>query len=1154
VLKRFLALAAALCVGLAPTAAPAQYLPLLGAGRGGGVGIVTGDPTGLTITSSIWTSSTDLTPVSQFVDGWTADLTIQGATPAGATAAYTVGTAASPRLSFVDTRPGYTSAAAATTVADTIWATSWLRKTYNNETLPTEAANGGNAKIALSLNDFVYASDSLGAASSVSGLYVSGAVTSRTRSGITVTNNSTRTYPRPIGAWVTPPGERIASGGSQVVEFFGGQSYARGGVPLAAVVITAVDTAGTHTVTKTVSTMTASTRQVATACTGTNGSAVLTNCADTSGFLLGMRLTVPGIPGQPKLLSKTSTSLTLGSAQICATTLNSGNITVNGTPAAGDGLADGGFVGATVSDANLSGGVATITSATVTADVTISASKATAAVVHTGATTVTAAAAHACTFNHVLQGSTGSVTVTAGDPVPVYSATFTQSELTSAGIADGAFHYRVQAYPVVGDVVLDSQTGADGTNCDWFYKNVNGAVCNASSAAWFAVAGTDVSPNLHNLWAYLDSAGAYAPKYAWVSGTAGGASAVQASSADPGSTAYYATISAAVTALKTAYGGTGANGGVVCLLAAGSPYASFAGSLAATVVANKPPLTLTSALSGQACSATGTANVDTANVAIGTNGTVGNRIPAAGMRIRNLTLNATNTVQGSEAAFSNAFNTTWMVFENDILTSAAASAVLNKIGTWWVANSYVDQSAGDGRFTQPASSTTGAPALLFGNTLVCATFTANKAVVWHYNTLGNIGWGCANNAPTALSTTSTVIQPLSSVIGYDKWMGAMAVIALPNYSNLLMTHTIIELINSGTLPALQLSGDSANLPVANIFRSYTTVAGARTNEDYLEGVPIKGTAVASGGTFAAGTYYTLVTYALVGNPTVETSTDGVQVTAGTFSGTAVVLNGSMTVELPCDPNYVATIYVDSAVTGAGSSGTLGHWATVGGVDAKQLAMCQTVTVTAIGGAHTSLSVAGSTAHNELKTAFFERFNIDNNFNMKSDMFGGTTGQANSVSSGGKVGDWEGRYRVGWRGNVAVTGTVIGTGTGPSNGLGEILATNDTYNVTNTASDISWVKYRSDRSFGSGAGASPTSPGLNLGQGDYHIDTSVTNPVGVVPTGLHAWPYDIEGTARKSGATACGGAYECLLLLAAVRRRRRPKAANDNARREDRLCA
>jgi hypothetical protein len=125
-------------------------------------------------------------------------------------------------------------------------------------------------------------------------------VTSNAKSGITVTNNSSLAYPRPVGVVVNPPGERIGSGQTYVVEFAAGQAYGQGGLPLGGAVITAYDAGQAHSVAKTISAPTISTRQLSTSCTGTNGSAVLTGCADTSGFIVGMRLTVPGIPGQPK--------------------------------------------------------------------------------------------------------------------------------------------------------------------------------------------------------------------------------------------------------------------------------------------------------------------------------------------------------------------------------------------------------------------------------------------------------------------------------------------------------------------------------------------------------------------------------------------------------------------------------------------------------------------------------------------------------------------------------------------------------------------------------------------------------------------------------------------------------------------------------------
>ncbi len=107
--------AAVLLLAFAPVVASAQFM-LLGAGPGvKGGGLIAGDPLSLAITSAIWTSSTDLTPVSQFVNGFTGDLTLNATTPAGVTSAYAFGTDAAPKLSVPVTRPGYSVSGGANT-------------------------------------------------------------------------------------------------------------------------------------------------------------------------------------------------------------------------------------------------------------------------------------------------------------------------------------------------------------------------------------------------------------------------------------------------------------------------------------------------------------------------------------------------------------------------------------------------------------------------------------------------------------------------------------------------------------------------------------------------------------------------------------------------------------------------------------------------------------------------------------------------------------------------------------------------------------------------------------------------------------------------------------------------------------------------------
>lgn len=1156
----------------------------------GSAGPSPGQPTALVIGSPDFASSTDLTPVSQYVNGWSAALTLNATAPIGNTSAYNVGSYASPTLSLTDTSPGYDSSASPTTVSRNIVATSWLRQTYNNATLPTEAANSGNARISLTLSDFVYAADTLSAANAVAGLYTG----SLANGAVPVTNNSTRVYPPPICAWVTPPGGRVGTGGSLTVEMFCGHAYAQGGQPVAAINFTLSD--GTHTAAHIVSAPSASAIQFSTSCTATNGSAQLTSCGSTVGLQVGERMNVPGIPGQPKILSLTSTTITFGQATTCTPTLL-GSETISTTPGVGEGLADGGFVGATITDAHLTGSPATIVVPTGTGSTAGSSTTLTMASLLTGefavgmrisgtgitagtyitalgtgqggagtytmsaamtvpaATTITGSAIGAnpggatvttvrvstnatagtalsgvCTINHVYQGSTGTVTATLGNPVPVYSVTFASGDFGT--ISPGAIFVRAQAYPNVGNVVLDTQTGADGTQCDWFYIYDTGSggagVCDSGNAAFFATTGLNVTPNLHNLWAYYDKDNSYSPVYCFI-GAGGTATTTAAACNTSGTapvagctTACFPSIGAAtqLAAIK-AYNNSGTNrttvhndlnGLVACYLA--GTYTGFGGNVGTSVTANKPGITVTSVADSSTCPAAGAASANLAGVTLGHSTTTANLNPGTNARINNVTLSDTAAVlQGADTSNHTTFLTDEIVFNNDKF-SAGGSPILFQIGVRDIYNSLIDQSAHEGNVLTPFSTNTNAARAYF-NTLIGGSFTAATATQSAFVSIGNDSWGTVLQAPPSNATAISNPQPTSIVLGFNRYLGIFNPVNFNSgntpLGNLLDANNIYECVNrTGQTPCQQISADTVNVPASNIVRQYDTVIGARTNFDYLEGVPLgtASSATASGGSLAAGTYFIQPAYALNGNPTIETSTDGP--TAGIVVGGSG--SDSISITLPCDPNYLFYLYLDTVNPPA-------HLATVAAADAKQLAGCQTVVMTAIGGARTAPTIAGTTGHNEFKTGIFQRFTIDNNFNMKDD----TYGSSGATASGGRVGNWEARWKAGWIGNVYVTGTQINTGYGPTTGLGEIAANLDTYNPANSNTDISWVLYSSDRSFG-GFATNPVSPALNIGEGDY-CPANSTHVGSRVPSGFAAYPWDISGNTRKNDGTGYAGAYE-----------------------------
>lgn len=1174
-----------------------KFAGITGSKKAPGGGPAAGTPTSAVVPSPDFASSTDLAPVSQFVNGSTIGLVLKSVAPTGLTSSYNVGSYTAPNFSFTDSSPGYDSSGSVISVNRPLLATSWLRQTYNNAALPTEAANGGNARISLTLNDFVYSGDGLSGGSAAAGLYTG----SLSKSGIAITNSSTRAYPRPICAWVTPPGERVGTSGSLTVEMFCGHAYAQGGVPVAAVVFTLSD--GTHTVSHTVSALTASAKQFSTSCTATNGSAQLTACGSTAGLQVGERMNVPGIPGQPKILSLTASAITFGQTTTCTPTLL-GSETISTTPGAGEALGDGAFAGATISDANLTGSPVAIvvpvgTGSTVGSSVTLtvgapatgqwsvgqfvtgtnipagdyisalgtSTGGAGTVTLHTastgtvsgnvtgsyiganpGGTTVTTvhistaatigvALAGPCTINHIYQGVTGSVTATLGNPVPVYSATFSAGDFTN--VSQGAISIRALVYPNIGNAPLDTQTGADGTNCDWFYNydaGTGGAgVCDSGNAAYFATTGLNVSPNLHNLWAYYDKDNSYSPLYCFV-GASGAATTVAAACNTTGTapasgctTTCFPSIGAAtqLAAIK-AYNNNGSNratvhndlnGLVSCYLA--GTYLGFGGVISTSITAGKPGIIATSVADSGACPPTGSAGANLSGVTFGHAATATNMNAGTAARLNNITISDTSDVfVGSDTTNHTTFLTSEFIFNNDKFLAGAASPLLFSIGVSDIYNSLSDESAHNGSVFSPSGVNTNTNHSFF-NTEVGGSFVAQVSSQILFVSLGNMGWGIQPNLPASNAIAVSNPQATSVVMGFNRYMGQFAV-ALPGNSpaspqqNFLDADNIFECLNrTGQNPCVQISADTVNVPLANFVRQYSVVAGARTNLDYLEGIPLGVAAgINTGGSLVAGTtYFEQTGYALKGNPTVETSTDGP--TAGAALPSPCVVSSiacSYTVVLPCDPNYVFYVYLNTTNPPT-------HSATVGGADAKQLAGCQTVTVTAIGGARTPPTVAGTTGHNEFKTAVFQRFSIDNNFNMKNDTYNGS----GATASGGRVGNWEARWRTGWIGNVSVTGTQINSGSNPTSGLGEIAAYLDSSNPANSNTDLSWVLYQSDRSFG-GFATDPVAPALNIGEGDY-CPANSTHVGSRVPAGFAAYPWGVDGGARKNDGTGYAGAYE-----------------------------
>lgn len=1094
----------------------------------GTLGFVDGQPSALTIVSTDAIaapfSTTDL-PLLQFVDGFSSQLTIKGKAIGGT---YSITSSPTGSLTFTDAWPGYDSSAVFSSSAgsSTIFAQTilGLANTGAGSTrTPIEVTVGSDMRTSLVLSDNVYQTDTPGPATALAGLYTkTGATLAST--GIPVTNNSTKAYPTPIGGWVTEPGLTIYSGQDFPVEFFAGHAYSQNLKPVAAVKFTLCDASCTHSAVKTISTAAASTRQLSTTGTATTGSNVITGVGSVNEWIPGMRVTVVGsgtiaVAGEPRILSVSTASggtITLGASTQCTTTIGSGNISVaTADVTAGDALADGVFNGTLITD-TLGMGLSdvTVNADIATADVTYSSAKATVVVIHTNGTGI-ASSKNPCTLQHTSL-VTGTVTITSGNPVPTYKATFTAAD--RASLTDGLVYVRAQAYPVRGDVILDTQLGADGTGNDW-------------QGAAFLTNGTDVSPNLHNLWAYLDNAGAFAPRYAWIdgSGTCVTISCVQSTNADPVGTAnHYASFVTAVDATNGARkvnnnrgNGSTLNGIILCYVP--GTYVTPGADASLYNTANRPALTITTGVVGGTCN-TGADPTGTVFTHAASNNWPKNShfsyltISGAGGATVVQGNDQQQITVGSGLKLSYDFS-----FDHVKFLTAGGTNLLRSLGTHHIFNALISQTDAEGNVFSPGSFST-LPQLVAFSTAYMGTYTTNAATLYFSNELGNVTWGMKGQAPKdGTNAANYFIQPTSMVQAYNKYMGSFTGLLFQQSTllNLLTTNNILEMYanGSGTLTGEQLSADGTLNAAKNVVEINNTIIGGRENYQYLEGEPICQSGCApgtTGGSLATGAYFVQANWAPIGGGA-ESATDLASATVSVTGPT-----GKIGVAVQYNPNYLLYLY-------CGTSNPPTNIATVNAADATGLV----TTNTGLPGQTYTITSCASTGHpnpnptrgyNVLKDQFFHRFTINENINVKGDLYTGTGALPNAA----RVGNWQvGRNRIAGIGDVNITGTAIGCAPAPDSGMGDILGYLDTWNAAAscTRSNLTWVKFKSWRGWAGTGASTPASPAINIGYGDYALDASVTNPLARVPAGQAAFPIDVYGRARLNNGNGAAGAVE-----------------------------
>ena len=258
-------------ISLALFAATTVKADLLLQEMGGTGGASTANkPVNITITSAVFPSpsstpyaETDI-PIPLIMNGWTADVTFNtlgnyggnppSLTPCAAPPIPGCVNSAFPTWdsanlfatapTFPVTRPGFDASGNPTTISDTVSFTSYLRNPYPL-TSPAVGTSGSKSVIAFVLSKYIFANDHVTTSNWPANIYYDGSGTgtcpgtgcSAANATVPVSNNSSRAYPPPTGAWVTEPMNNYTGASNAVIEFFVGHNYAQGNKGVAAVKI-----------------------------------------------------------------------------------------------------------------------------------------------------------------------------------------------------------------------------------------------------------------------------------------------------------------------------------------------------------------------------------------------------------------------------------------------------------------------------------------------------------------------------------------------------------------------------------------------------------------------------------------------------------------------------------------------------------------------------------------------------------------------------------------------------------------------------------------------------------------------------------------------------------------------------------------------------
>lgn len=153
----------------------------------------------------------DIVGVTIDPDGWTASIEIEGLATGG-TYDFGAGIEQSPdnaKIAFTVKSNGYNAACTAADHTRIVYGTKQLRKVYPDNALNDETVNGSNVIIKIALSAAVFQPDHDITVNIGAGVYTQGSASSSV-SNLSVSNNSTATYPKVVGNW-SYPGQSVVT-------------------------------------------------------------------------------------------------------------------------------------------------------------------------------------------------------------------------------------------------------------------------------------------------------------------------------------------------------------------------------------------------------------------------------------------------------------------------------------------------------------------------------------------------------------------------------------------------------------------------------------------------------------------------------------------------------------------------------------------------------------------------------------------------------------------------------------------------------------------------------------------------------------------------------------------------------------------------------